>query len=370
MDKKVIRFLSIVLGLVFIFSSMVKAVDPLGTVYKLDDYFVILNLRGFIHLDLFFAILLISIEFLTGVSLVFGIFPRLGLIAAAGLLIVFTPLTLYLAIKNPITDCGCFGDAIKLSNWQTFAKNIVFDTFVVVLAVNWDKLKPALKKKWQFVGLAVAVAFVLGFQWYNLTYLPLVDFRPFKVGVDIKAQMKKAGVRKFKTVLIYKNKKTGQIKEFNENNFPWNDTNWVWVQTKSILIKAKDNSEIQEFVLTDSLGNDLTDSVLNIKKPVFLIIAYDLSRTSKRGFVKLIKFYRQHADQFYQKPICITASSLSDIKHFCSQVKCCSNVEFLFADATMLKTVVRANPGAVILQNGVIKAKSSFHSNLNKKLLP
>ncbi len=366
MKSKYVNLVRIVLGLVFVFSGFVKAVDPLGTAYKLQDYSGALGIPALSQFALFFAVVLIAVEFVTGLMLVFNVFPRAGLWLATGLMIVFTPLTLYLALTNAVSDCGCFGDALKMTNWQTFWKDIAIDALVVLLWL-WrkDLNRQEIKDKRRLYAVIVFVVLVFGFEAYNLMFLPVIDFRPYKTGVDIKQALDHGRDSViYETVLVYRNKKTGELKEFSEDNYPWQDTvNWQWVDTKVREIrKASKTSGIHDFYFNTLDGTDITNQLLSTQKPVIIIVANDLKKANVRGFRKILQFYKENKDKFYPVIYCATASPEQQVISFLQDNCDLKSIVFLSSDATMLKTIVRANPGVLILYNGVIVGKESWRS--------
>ena len=366
--KKWLRALEILIGLVFVFSGFVKAVDPLGTKYKLIDYFGVLHLDFLSGFALPLSIILISIELLIGVMFLFNLLPRVALWLSTLLLAVFTPLTLFLAIKNPILDCGCFGDALHLTNWQTFWKNVIFDLVIIILWLNYKSLSSRLKIKTQWLASLTALLVIIMFQIYNLLYLPIIDFRPYKVGVDLKKELEKQDeATEYKSVLIYKNIQTGEVKEFDEDKVPWEDTNWVWQDTKTIVIKKGNGSGIHDFFFYNQEGEDITDSLLSIDEPVLLIISPNLEEANDEGLAKVMALAKEFPSRYYPIAYFATGSTEKEIRSFENRF---NNyyVEFLSADETMLKTIVRSNPGIVVLKSGKIVAKSSFRHNLSKLL--
>ena len=179
----------ILLGITFVFSGFVKAVDPIGFVYKIEDYLISFQLTLFIPLALTFAIALILLEFLLGVLILLGLYRKTATSFAVLLMAVMTPLTLYIALANPVEDCGCFGDALVISNWATFYKNIVLIAFAIFLLVYHKRIKPLFTNKTKNLVVGFVFLFSLLFCLYNILYIPIIDFRPYKVGVNIPEQM-------------------------------------------------------------------------------------------------------------------------------------------------------------------------------------
>ncbi len=359
----------IILGLVFIVSGFLKAVDPLGTTFKLSDYFVhVFGLGEMFSFALILSFLLNAIEFSLGVMLLFNLFPKLSSWLFWALMAIFTPLTLYLAIKNPITDCGCFGDAIKLSNWQTFWKNIIFIILFLPFQFMKNRFPPRFSLKCRKFILTVTVLLIFSFELYNYNYLPIIDFRPYKVGVNIPEAMAipaDAPKDEYQTILIYKNKRTGEVREFTEENYPWQDTNWMWLDTKTKLIKKGYQPPIHDFAIVDSSGNDITDSVLHLPYAI-LIITYDITKANIRGIRKIKNLIPRLASNLHASVFWLSGSS--DKENQKIKTKFDLHFSFFSTDQTALKTFIRANPGIVILKNGTIYKKFHYHT-LNKHII-
>lgn len=274
----------ILTGLIFVFSGFVKGIDPLGTAFKLEDYFTAFG-AGFLDgLALPLAILLCLVEFVTGMMLLTGSFVRTASWMAALFMALFTPLTLVLAIFNPVTDCGCFGDAILLTNWQTFFKNIFITLLVVFIFIRRDDLTGTLSVK---AGLSATLAFsvlFLLFMRYNLAYLPVIDFRPYKVGTNLPEAMSvppDAEPDRFDISFIYE--KDGLQKEFTLNDYPADDTAWKFVDQKSVLISRGYVPPVHDFTLVDGQGADMTEQVIGSEADVMLMIARKLDKSDRDG---------------------------------------------------------------------------------------
>lgn len=368
--KIIFHFCRIALGLVFIFSGFVKGVDPLGSAYKFNDYFLAAGLPQMDTLSLILSFLLSGAEFLIGIALLTGIFMRLTAWTALFFMAFFTILTLILAIFNPVTDCGCFGDAIKLTNWQTFYKNIIFSILVIIIFIKRNDYELMLKKitSWAIAGVAIIFFFILSLQSYN--HLPLLDFMPYKVGSNIPEMMKVpdgAPQDEYETLLLYKNKNTGEIREFTMKNYPWQDTvNWQWSDTKSVLIKKGYTPPIHDFNVASPSGTNITDSILKGDTYTFLFISYNLNKANIKALKlvnKLALFgYATGKFKFYA----VTASTNSDIQRVRNENDLV--YDFNSADETALKTVIRSNPGLLLLKNGIVIGK--WHYNDIKTIDP
>jgi uncharacterized membrane protein YphA (DoxX/SURF4 family) len=351
---KILRLISrIIIGLVFMFSGTVKAVDPLGSAYKFSDYFQAFHLEFLQPFSLFLAILLFTAEFISGFSVLSGYRQKTGIWGVMILMLIFTPLTLILAITNPVSDCGCFGDAIHLTNWQTFGKNIILMILTVILFTGRNQVRQirAAKKEW-FIILMIIVLFVI-FSLLNLRYLQLFDFLPYKTGTNIPESMKipeGKPVDKYSTTFIYE--KNGVKKEFTLENYPANDSTWKFVDQRSKLVKKGYKPPIHDFSITSPEGTDLTNEILSFQGYSLIMISRRLKDADpeklERGF-QLGVHCMMAGIGFY----IVTASSSAELMEYNNGFTFCSG------DETMLKTMVRANPGYILLKSGNISGKWS-----------
>ena len=282
------------LAITFIFSGFVKAVDPLGTVYKIEDY---LKAFGGFFTDLMplagaAAVCLIAAELLLGVCMLFNVRTQWTGWLALAFYLIMTPLTLWIALTNPVSDCGCFGDAIVLTNWQTFWKNIILIALVVVLLIT----KKAIPQTWSWpmeLGIAI-LSLVLsgGLMGYAVTHLPPLDFRPYKVGNNIPELMEipeGAEPDIYETTLIYA--KDGVEQEFTLENYPKGDSEWTFVDQKSKLVKKGYEAPIHDFEILTMDYEDITYDVLESETPVTLITVYDLNKTNRKLLGKIELLY-------------------------------------------------------------------------------
>jgi uncharacterized membrane protein YphA (DoxX/SURF4 family) len=358
---KVVRLIArIITGLVFIFSGTVKAIDPMGSAYKFQDYFSAFNISFLKHMGLALAIVLCTAEFICGFSVLTGIRQRQGITGVMILMIIFTPLTFILALTNPVSDCGCFGDAIHLTNWQTFFKNVVLIIFAAILFTGRKKAEPLIKPSGEWLVIGGATALFIGFALYNLRYLPLVDFLPYKKGTDILASMtipENAPADKYSTTFIYE--KDGIKKEFDLSNYPANDSTWKFVEQRSVLLEKGYKPPIHDFSITAPDGTDMTQNILLHKGFSLLMISKKLPEARKLSILDgfaLGKFCEQKGIDFYV----LTASGTEEVNKYSAGLKIYS------VDETALKTMIRSNPGYILLENGIIKEKWS-QANLPEK---
>lgn len=349
------RFISrIIVGIVFVFSGTVKAIDPLGTVYKLQDYFQAFHISFLKEFSLLFTIILCTAEFMAGFSVLFNIRQRKGIWIAIIMMIIFTPLTFVLALTNPVTDCGCFGDVIHLTNWETFFKNVVLLAPVLILFINrkQDAAEKGVTREWTMLSITITL-FVL-FIFYNLRYLPLIDFLPYKTGTYIPDKMiipEGEATNQYKTTLIYE--KDGVKKEFTIENYPAGDTTWKFIDQRSVLIKKGYQPPIHDLTMTTPEGEDITQKILSDPGYTLLMISPMLSKASPQTLGKGLALGHYCIDEGISFYI-LTASGSDEIRSYND------GISFCLTDETTLKTMVRSNPGYLLLKNGTIVGKWSW----------
>jgi hypothetical protein len=355
MIMKILRILSrIVTGLVFIFSGVVKAIDPYGSAYKFHDYFHAFNIDFLSSFSLPLAILLCTAEFISGFSVLTGIRQKTGIKVILLLMIIFTPVTFILALTNPVSDCGCFGDAVHLTNWQTFGKNIVLLPLAIFLYLNRGKIKEVFSPAKEWVVTSIVILIFVLFSFFNLRYLPVIDFLPYKTGVKIAEKMNiPDGVApdEYRTTFIYE--KSGVRKEFDLSNYPATDTSWKFVDQKTVLVKKGYQPPIHDFIITSAEGADITQKILANPGLSILMVSKKLTEAGKEklnnGF-ELGRYCLANGIDFY----ILTSSGSDEIKSYDNGLQFCT------ADETTLKTMIRANPGYILLKDGVIISKWSY----------
>jgi uncharacterized membrane protein YphA (DoxX/SURF4 family) len=364
--KTILTVSRIFTGFVFAFSGFVKAVDPVGTQIKFEDYFEAMGLDLFMPYGLFFSFLLNTAEFVTGLLLILNIFPKPASWAALLFLVIFTPLTFWLAIANPVSDCGCFGDAVKLTNWQTFGKNIVLLILIVLIFSHRKTIKSRFSLKTNYLFSSIILLIVLYFQYYNFSNLPIIDFRPFKTGVNIKENSTvplNAPKDVYEILLNYKNSQTGEIKTFTVETIP-DDTLWIWESTEEKLLSKGYEPPIQDFFISNLNKEDLTETILNYPGIIYILVLHHFEEgvnNIKPSIKELAHFAEKNNIPFY----CFTASVESEIIE--NKNKLPENIEICTGDYKMLKTMIRTNPGIIILKNAQIINKKNYNkTNINE----
>jgi uncharacterized membrane protein YphA (DoxX/SURF4 family) len=348
----------IFVGIVFVFSGFVKAVDPMGFTIKLGEYFDAFHL-GFLHFSaLPLAIAVSAAELMIGLNLLAVVRMKFTSWALLLFMCFFSVLTFILALTNPVSDCGCFGDALVLTNWQTFGKNAILIVPAIILFGYRKQFIPLVNpiKEWGIVSFNFAAGCIISI--YCVIYQPLIDFRPYKTGTYIPENMNPpagAPVDQYVTLLVYE--KDGQKKEFTDKDFPWQDTTWKWVETRQKLISKGYEPPIHNFSITTSAGTDITNEILTDSGYVFLFIIPDLDNAAEKGLIKINELALR-SRELGIKAIALTASTNSQIATYRSHFQ--PAYEFCTTDETTLKTITRANPGILLLLKGTILDKWSY----------
>ena len=349
------------LAVVFILSGFVKAVDPLGTQYKMGDYLEAMSLGGLVPDTVLLAasVLLSALEFCIGIFLLFAIRRRLSSRLSLVLMIAMTPLTLWLALANPVSDCGCFGDAVVLTNWQTFWKNVVLLAAAIVVTRWPTDMFRFVSESNQWIVVNYSVVFILIVSGWSLYDLPQFDFRPYHIGANIKEGMEipeGAEQPEFETTFILE--KNGERREFTLDNYP--DSTWTFVDSKTVQTRQGYVPPIHDFSITNSDGEDMTEEVLNDKGYTFLLISPHLEYAddARHDLInELFEYAQEHDYPFY----CLTASTDEAIERWRDMTG--AEYDFCQTDEITLKTIIRSNPGLLLLKAGTVIRKWS-HNNL------
>ncbi|MDN3724610.1 DoxX family membrane protein [Aequorivita sp. SDUM287046] len=353
----------ILVGVLFIISGLIKLNDPVGFSFKLKDYFApeVLDLGFLVPYALLLAIFVVIFEVLLGVALLLGYLKKFTLWALLLMIVFFTFLTFYSAYFNKVTDCGCFGDAIKLTPWESFIKDIVLLVLILILFIGQKYILPFFTKGTRSILIFASFVFCLGITYYVLLHLPIIDFRPYKIGANIKDGMTvpedaPGPIYEYK----WKFKINGEEKIITTNgDYPQVDGELISTETE--MIQEGYSPPIHDFTMERD-GEDYTEQFLN-EENLLVIIAYSLGNTEKDGFIP-VKEITDRALKNGYNVIGLSASSQEMTEALTEEYKL--NFKFYFCDETTLKTIVRSNPGILELDNGTIKQK--LHWNDAHKL--
>ena len=354
-----------IIAITFIFSGFTKAVDPIGTQYKIHDYLQAWGLDAWNAdwLTMTASLLLSTAEFFIGMMFFFAIRRRLMSKLALLMIAAMTLLTLWIYIADPVSDCGCFGDALKLSNGQTLMKNIVLLAAAAMVA-RWPlEMMRLLSRNTQWIVINYTVLFILVVSGYSLYYLPQFDFRPYHVGADIRKGMEipeDAEQPEFETTFILE--KNGERKEFTLENYP--DSTWTFIDSRTVQTKKGYVPPVHDFSITavendGHSGEDMTEEIVGDKGYTLLLISPHLEQADDIQFDKINRLYDYATDNGYRF-LCLTASTQKAIGHWRDR----TGAEYRFAntDETTLKTMIRSNPGLMLMHNGRIEGKWSHNA--------
>lgn len=362
----------ILVGGLFIFSGFIKANDPLGFSYKLEEYFEVFKgdtglamFEWMAHIALPLAIIICASEIILGILLLIGYKRDLTLWLLFAQIAFFTFLTFYSACFNKVTHCGCFGDFLKLKPWESFWKDVALMILITLLFAGKENIKEIARPLILIVITLIGCTLSIGFPIWAYRNLPPLDFRAYAPGMNLKENMKPGKdytAAVYETVFKYENLKTHEIKEFDSKNYPWADTlNWKWNATDSKLVKDAINPpKITDLSINSESSGDMKDSLLNDKNYSIWLIEYDLKKTEDDATLhaKINDFYTL-ATKNGNKFIALTASSAKDVDDY----KHAHNAlyDFYSVDAIVLKTMVRSNPGLMLMKDGTVIA--NWHHN-------
>ena len=336
----------------FLFSGYVKAVDPWGVAYKNQDYFDALGLTFLDFLAIPSSFFLIAFEFVLGVCLLLGIYRRFSTILVLLFMLFMTPFTLYLAIANPVSDCGCFGEALVITNWQTFSKNIVLLLASLIVFLGYKRMSPFFSRKSESLVLLWSCLFIVGFSLYCFLYLPTLDFRPYKKGAHLPSLIEipdDAEPDVYEYTLIYS--KDGKEQEFTLENYPKNDDSWTYVDTRSKQIKKGYEPPVSDFMIFSEDEEDITSQILENSSYTFLLVAHKLEKASDSNVEKINDAYdyaRKYGCDFYT----LTSSLPDAIQEWKENTG--AEYPFCMMDDITLKTIIRSNAGLVLMKEGTI----------------
>lgn len=357
----VVNVCRFVLAATFIFSGYVKAIDPLGTLYKLKDYAAAMSLNGLLPdwVLVGVAIALGALEFALGVFMLFAVRRHVVSRITLAFMAAMTVLTLWIFVADPVKDCGCFGDALKLTNGETLLKNIVLSACAALVAWRPVDMARFISRSNQWIVRYYTVAYIVITSVYCLYTLPIFDFRPYHVGMNIKQGMEipeGAEQPEFESTFLLK--KNGETREFTLDNYP--DSTWEYVDTRTVQTKKGYEPPIHDFALTScDTGEDITEQVLTKKGYTFLLVSPRLAVADDSNFGDIDQIY-EYAEENGADFYCVTASANDEIERWRDLTG--AEYQFCNADETTLKTMIRSNPGLMLLKDGTIIGKWSHNA--------
>lgn len=344
----------ILLGLLFIYSGFVKGVDPIGTEYRIVDYFIAFGTEWAIPFALPLSVLLNSVEFVLGILLLFNISMKITSWLVVLMMATFTVVTLNDAMYSPVPDCGCFGDALVISNWQTFYKNLIIDALLMIVFFARNRVGNWFRVKTEWAILFVSILGFVIFEVYNIRHLPVIDFREWKVG----NKMVNDNPLPMKYYLTYQHIKTGEEKVYLSPDYPYNDSVWM-AQWEFVSQRIEDpNPKLHDIRIEDEDGIDYTDQIIANPGFQFILIAYDLGSSSQKNWDKIEAIFK-YSENEETSFVVITSSLPEEVVKF-KEINL-PQAEYYYADDITMMSMIRSNPGLILLKNGVIQAKWHFN---------
>lgn len=351
--RKLARLL---LGLLFVFSGFVKAVDPVGSALVFAEYFNAFGVSFLTPLSLPAGIMLSTLEFVLGVMVLLDFRKRTAAWGMFLFMSFFTLLTLWLAIFDPVQDCGCFGDAVKLSNWQTFFKNLIFWPFSLILFLQRNRTAPVARGVAEWPVCLLFALIVTGISIYSYRHLPPVDFRGFKPGNDIGTLLEEARKNPeyiYRTELIYS--RQGKQEIFSADSLP--DSTWTFVDSRTREIRTGKRHKITDFSVRDIYGNSLTDSILSQEGTALVLLITSGNNLNTETLQKLEPLVAESREinRPYYAISALPADTIINILQ-----KNGLEMPVYLADQKTLLTMIRSTPGLMVMKKGVVLAKFGF----------
>jgi len=364
----VIWSIRVLVALLFIFSGLIKANDPIGFSYKLVEYFEVFNLHFLNNISVAIAIAICSLEIILGALLFFGFWSRQVIWGLLLLTIFFTFLTFFSAFFEVVTSCGCFGDAIPLTPWQSFIKDCILLILIGILFYFRTHVNPIIDEQYTVSILTAAIVVIsIGVGVYTYNFLPVIDFLPYKTGNHLPSLMtvpEGESLDEFETTYILENKNTKETKKVTDKVYLqdeiWKDESWEIVGDPTTTLTKKGYAvPISDLNITDLEGINHTDQIIENPDYNLIIVSYDLNKVNHHGLQRLNDLARTVVEDYRVRTVLLTASSYDVVEKVTADMELFAEV--FFADAIPLKSMVRSNPGLILLKNGTVIHKWHFH---------
>jgi len=362
-------FSRIFTGLLFIFSGLIKANDPTGFGYKLQEYFHVFGTDFLNDYATQLAVVICGLEILLGALLLLGFWARTVAWGLLLLILFFTVLTFYSAFFEVVTSCGCFGDAIPLTPWQSFSKDLVLLALIVIIFINRRQIRPIMaSRSTQRFLTAVLIVGSLGIGVYTVNFLPFIDFLPYKKGNNLPELMKMPEGKQgdlYELTYTLRNKTTGEQKKVSDKVYLadeiWKDENWEIIgDPESHLVKEGYRIPIPDLLIADANGEDFTHEIIENPYYNIIVVAWDLSHTDLAALSRINALVMNAAENYNVRSVLLTSGSAQEAQQLSDELKLLT--EIFYADAVPLKSMVRANPGVLLMRNGVVIDKWHYHT--------
>ena len=362
-----LQFIRVFVGVLFIFSGLIKANDPSGLAYKMVEFFEVWDMTFMAPWALGFSIIMIVFEIIAGVALLLGFAFRLFSFLLLLLMIFFTFLTAYAVFSGKIKECGCFGDCIPLTATQSFIKDLVLMVLVIVLFAGRKQIRPLFRSAVNTVFFVLALVFSVLIQWYTLEHLPFVDCLPYKVGNNIWDKMQPppgSTPDVYQTNYVLKNAVSGETKKISDKDYIssgiWKDTTWqvTGEPVTELIKKGNATPVIQDFKVSDYEGQDYTESLLKEPGYNFIFFLKDAEHASSRHIERLRALIGK-ANKTNVGFFVLSANTKAQTEQFLQKNKL--TADYFVIDATVCKTAMRTNPGLMLIKAGTVLGKWSYN---------
>lgn len=356
-------------GLLFIFSGLIKANDPTGFGYKLEEYFHVFGTHFLNDYSVIIAIAICSLEILLGALLLLGFWGRTVAWGLLLLILFFTFLTFYSAFFEVVTSCGCFGDAVPLTPWQSFGKDLVLLVLILIIFFNRGALHPVIASRAAQAFLTVVlIVLSAGIGVYTVNYLPFIDFLPYKKGNNLPGLMTlPEGQEGDQYDIIYtlRHKASGEEKQVSDKVYLadelWKDESWEIIgDPESKLVKKGYQVPIPDLLITDANGEDFTEQLIENPYYNVVVVAWSLDKTNLDALSRINELVTEVADAYNIRAVLLTASGTQQAEQISRELNLLT--EIFYADAVPLKSMVRANPGVLLLRNGIVIDKWHYNT--------
>ena len=341
----------VMLAIVFMVSGFVKAVDPVGFMYKMKEYaasFAVVELAD--AWWLFGAFLLSAAEFVVGFFLLVGVWRKVVALLSFVMLLFYAPLTLYVAMENPVPDCGCFGDALRLTNWETFVKNILLLPMSAVVCFKTSLYRGCIGRASSWMAVLFAISYVCAVEAIGVWHLPVIDFRPYAIGVNLREAVEDVPSQ-YEVVSVYE--KDGEQRSFSADALP--DSTWNYIGSTNKLVREARPASVSDFsFLHRSTGYDVAEDILADTGYVALVVMESIEKADENRVDKINDLYDyscENAMAFYV----VTSSSDDVVATWCKRTG--AEYPIYWGDDIALKTMIRANPGLLLIKDGRVVEK-------------
>ncbi|MGV3763313.1 BT_3928 family protein [Parapedobacter sp.] len=356
-------------GLLFIFSGLIKANDPTGFGYKLEEYFVVFGTHFLNDYAVTIAIAICGLEILLGALLLLGFWKRAVAWGLLLLILFFTFLTFYSAFFEVVTSCGCFGDAIPLTPWQSFGKDLVLLALILIIFFNREAIRPLISSKSTQVLLTIVlVTASVGIGIYTVNYLPFIDFLPYKKGNNLPALMTlpegEVGDQ-YDIIYTLRHKTSGEEKQVSDKVYLadelWKDENWEIIgDPESKLVEKGYQIPIPDLLISDANGEDVTPQLIENPYYNIVVVAWNLDQTHLDALQRINELVTEVTEAYNIRAVLLTASGTQQAEQVSRELGLLT--EIFYADAVPLKSMVRANPGVLLLRNGTVIDKWHYNT--------